>query len=208
MSKYANMVTTEWADGVYTFALNVAEIEELQRICSISKDRHGNAIPEPFGRIFLRVTSADFYMKDMTETIRLGLCGGGLPPVRAKELMDTYVYGKPVARADDPASNYQIAVKILTAVMNGIEQDDRDHDVKQDEAKSIDVPSMRATLIQCGVPATEVDAMPLADWINMNKAVGKKDTGTKTPEDFKPIFEALKGINFAQLEKEQGVKLN
>lgn len=207
---YSNMVTEKWADGTYSFALNLAEVEELQRLCSISKDRFGNPIPEPFSRIFNRLTSGDFYQKDLIETIRLGLCGGGTLPARAKELIDTYVSGKPFFPTGPAGylTNFELAVKICGAVMNGVEQDDRDKNVTVGEPAPIDVPAMRAAMVQCGVPPSEVDKMPLADWVNMNNAVGRKPSSDKDADDFKPIIDELRGLNFAELEKAQGVKLN
>lgn len=115
-----NRYETKWADGTYSFALNLAQIEELQRQCSITRDANGVAIPEPFGRIYTRVLSGEFYVKDLTETLRLGLIGGGTPPTRAKELIDTYVVGVPFGDYTDENNNFFVCVQVLKAAMDGV----------------------------------------------------------------------------------------
>jgi hypothetical protein len=124
-----------WADGDYTFALNLAELEELQRRLGTEKDANGNVKPDPFGRIFSRVLSGEFYARDVPEIIRLGLIGGGTPGTRAKELVDTYVFGRPLQDFDDPNNPYAVACKILAAAMNGIEPvaEGREPQGEQDE---------------------------------------------------------------------------
>ena len=103
-------VTLDWADGDYTFTLGLAEIEELQRLCKAG-----------FGEIVSRVFAGQFFITDIYATIRLGLIGGGTNPTRAKELMETYVYGKPLEPENDPSGPTALATAILAAVMNGVE---------------------------------------------------------------------------------------
>ena len=67
-------VSLTWGDGEYLFALKIAEIEELQKACDAG-----------FGEIAARVFGNLFYIRDVYEIIRLGLIGGGMAPVTAKQ---------------------------------------------------------------------------------------------------------------------------
>lgn len=106
-----------WGDGeTHLFALKLAQIAELQRIC-------GAGISTIYNRVF----SEEFYLEDIYHTIRLGLIGGGLSPVLASGMMKAYVYDqpiKPIEKEDDPSSPYATACAILAALFVGIEKDD------------------------------------------------------------------------------------
>lgn len=102
-------VTLEWADGTYLFALKAAQIEELQKVCGAG-----------FGVIFRRVLAGEWYQGDLLHTIRLGLIGGGMGAVEAKQLTDTYAT-PPFARTEGPNSPVALTIAILSAVMIGLE---------------------------------------------------------------------------------------
>jgi hypothetical protein len=123
-------VTFEWGDGVYTFALRSSQLEELQFKC---KGPDGKA--SGFGEITERVFNGRWYAADIYETIRLGLIGGGMPPVEAVRLTKTYVLDQPIAKLDDPSNPYQTAKAILSAAMFGLDQlSDDEETVGKDEA--------------------------------------------------------------------------
>lgn len=104
-------IELEWADGTYLFALKAKQVEELEHVCG-----------EGIGRICMRVFSgSDFKYKNVRETIRLGLIGGGVPPVDATKLVATYVDGCPIDPQGDPSSPYKTARAILQAVYFGWE---------------------------------------------------------------------------------------
>lgn len=109
-----NKVTTMFGGEERTFAFNLNEIEELQRLCGDTG----------LGKIIKRVMESDFYFGDVYHTIRLGLIGGGeMAPTRAKELCDTYIVGKPLSPPDDPSSPMSVARVILGNVMWGVAED-------------------------------------------------------------------------------------
>ena len=54
--------------------------------------------------------------------IRLGLIGGGTAPVRAQQLVATYVDGKPLADPDDPSSPYKTALAVLKTIYFGFDE--------------------------------------------------------------------------------------
>lgn len=101
MSRSATLVL-DWADDAYTFRLAWGQLEELQEAC--------NAGPQ---RILVRLASDDWRTRDVRETIRLGLIGGGLEPAKALKLVRAYVEDRP------PAENVVIALAILQAAIIG-----------------------------------------------------------------------------------------
>ncbi|CAN7336616.1 gene transfer agent family protein [Bosea sp. LjRoot90] len=82
----------DWADGTYTFALPIAQLEELQRIC----DAGPMVIAE-------RLRHGIWKTSDVHDTLRLGLIGGGMKPVDALQLCKTYVLARPWAESALPA---------------------------------------------------------------------------------------------------------
>lgn len=111
MSRLSAEVELVWGPGVFTFALKGKQLEELEHVCK-----------EGIGRICMRVFSGiDYSYVTLRETIRLGLIGGGTPPVEAKRLIDVYVDGQPIDRAGDPSSTLKTANAILKAVHFGWE---------------------------------------------------------------------------------------
>lgn len=100
-------------DGEYTFSLKLKQIDELQRLCDAG-----------LGTIVKRVVSGDFRVRDIYDTIRLGLVGAGLDPVTALRLVNTYVDGKalmlPRQTENGPSSPYLVARAILNAAYFGM----------------------------------------------------------------------------------------
>jgi hypothetical protein len=133
-------IDLEFADGLYTFALPVPQIQELQRKCEIG-----------IGGLYARVLKgrvprlneltnevelglepglAEFYILDIIETIRHGLIGGGRAMVNEQEikvgeglanrLVATYVSGKPINKY------WSMAASILIACVHGYEPPKKD----------------------------------------------------------------------------------
>lgn len=100
-----------FGDAEYLFSLKVAQIEELERVCNAS-----------IFDIVQRVLSGHAFLCDIRGTIRLGLIGGGMPPVRAEQLQKLYVDAVPINRDNDPASPFRIAKAVLIALMIGIDE--------------------------------------------------------------------------------------
>lgn len=99
MSRHA-AVETDFGDGTYTFRLGLDEIEELERKRDLS--------------IFtimrrLRPEIREPRLADITETIRLGLIGGGMSPIDALALVRRYVDQRPIDENRDVALAIVIA---------------------------------------------------------------------------------------------------
>lgn len=123
----ANSIDLEFADGEYTFALPLAQIDELQRKCDAGIGAIFARVMKGAGRsgedITLHPAMAEFYAVDLVEVIRQGLIGGkrgmvdgkevAVSPPFARRLVDNYVLNQPLIRA------WEIAFVILSAVIVG-----------------------------------------------------------------------------------------
>lgn len=99
-------ISFDWADATYTFRLGIKELLELQEKCDA-----GPAF------ILGRLNDGSWRINDIYETIRLGLKGGGLEPVKALGLMDRYVKDRPWLENIIPAQ------AILSAALVGVEDE-------------------------------------------------------------------------------------
>jgi len=97
-----------WGDGEHSF--NVAKIThalELEGKC-------GCGVAE----IFSRLRESRWHINDVRETIRIGLIGGGMEPVKAHVLVKRYVDERPWSES------IQAATLILMAAMVGVPGDE------------------------------------------------------------------------------------
>lgn len=101
MSRDAS-ITIDWADGTYTFRLAWGEIEKLQEACDAG----------PYV-ILNRLVDNSWRIGDISNTIRLGLLGGGMTPVEALTKTREYVEKRP------PVENLMTAQAILSAGLVG-----------------------------------------------------------------------------------------
>lgn len=100
-------VTVAWGDSpATTFRLAIAQIAELEEKCGIG-----------VAALHRRVASGDWYVRDLTETIRLGLIGGGATPVAALKLVSRYVEQRPLLESQP------VAELILSAALIGVPSD-------------------------------------------------------------------------------------
>lgn len=128
-----NTIDLDFADGLYTFALPLPRIDELQNKCG------HNGKPDAIGAIFARVikgcielapgklvhdpAQAEFYALDIVETIRQGLIGGNhavvdgaeitVSPSLADRLIKSYVLDRPLS------DSWSIAASVLGACIVG-----------------------------------------------------------------------------------------
>src|SRR5690606_885891 len=94
--------TAFFGDGKKTFALTTPMIEELER-----------NIGQGIGALYARFMASQFHFKDIIETVRLGLIGGGMSPADAQALIDAYAKPRPIMET------YPLAFDILDARWNG-----------------------------------------------------------------------------------------
>ena len=92
-----------FGDGTYTFRLGLNEIEELER-------KRDAGIFEIVERLRVRKCR----LSDISETLRIGLVGGGMKPVEALALVRRYVDARPVDENRDIA--YAVGLAALMRV--------------------------------------------------------------------------------------------
>ena len=94
--------TAFFGDAEYPFRLSPALIIELEH-------KTGAGI----GALCARIFNRQFAQADITETIRLSLIGGGMPPERAAAVIGSYATDRPLSET------YPVAVAILENVWFG-----------------------------------------------------------------------------------------
>jgi Phage tail tube protein, GTA-gp10 len=115
MSRTAKL-TLEWADGEYDFKLAIGELEELEAATRRIKNEAGEyAYIGPI-ELHKLLTSGTCLARDVRETIRIGLIGGGIKPAEALRLVKRYVDEVP-----DFLLNRNIAALIVGAMLAGFE---------------------------------------------------------------------------------------
>lgn len=135
-------VVLKWADGEYVFRLRIKEIDELQRVCNAG-----------FGEIAQRVMSGVPYYRDVYDTIRLGLIGGGMPAVKALQMVQTYVEDRPFADPRDPCSPLKMAIAILQAKFFGLSDLKGDDEPKKATAATADTSTSRRSTVKARASA-------------------------------------------------------
>jgi hypothetical protein len=106
-------VILDWGGGKHAFCLRIKQIGDLQKACNAG-----------LGMIFNRLMTNMFYIEDITETIRFGLIGGGMPPVKAAEMISTFVDGQPIDRDSDPSSPLKIAKAVIASAYFGLTEEE------------------------------------------------------------------------------------
>lgn len=98
-----------FGDGEKTFALTMPMIAELERKAGVG-----------IGAFYQRLMSAQFFIADLIEIIRLGLIGAGTSPADAQRFVETYATDRPVMEI------VPLALDILEARWSGeaVAQDD------------------------------------------------------------------------------------
>jgi hypothetical protein len=120
-------IDLEFADGTYTFKLGLKQIAELQTKCGCgigalyARVLRGRYLLEDAS--FGHPAEAEYRVEDLTETIRLGLIGGGtgevneqvvdVTPIVANRLVQNYVADRPLSEG------WSIAAAILNTAIEG-----------------------------------------------------------------------------------------
>lgn len=74
-----------FGDGEHSFALTMPMVRELEQKAGVG-----------IGALYQRLMSAQFFMGDLVEIVRLGLIGAGMSPAKAQHLVETYAVDRPV----------------------------------------------------------------------------------------------------------------
>lgn len=95
-------ITLDWADGTHDFRLGWKQLVELQEKCDAGPNL-----------ILQRLFDGAWRVQDISETIRVGLIGGGMKPADALKLVRTYVEDRP------PMESVLVAQAVLGAGLMG-----------------------------------------------------------------------------------------
>ncbi|OJU12755.1 MAG: hypothetical protein BGN85_08820 [Alphaproteobacteria bacterium 64-11] len=87
-------IELDWADGTFAFRLSIAGIEELE-------EKTGKSVFDLAGRASPMVR--DMRVREISETIRIGLIGGGMAPGEALAKVRRYVDERPLDESRDVA---------------------------------------------------------------------------------------------------------
>lgn len=101
MSRDAS-ITLTWGDGDFKFRLGWAELEELQE-----KTDAGPYV------VLQRLHNGTWKVQDISNVIRMGLIGGGMPPDQAIKKIRFYVEQRP------PMESIHHAIAVLSAALLG-----------------------------------------------------------------------------------------
>lgn len=103
--KYAPCeIVMAFGDDDYLFRFTVKQIAELQEKCKAG-----------IGTIYRRVAMGEYYAEDLTESVRLGLIGGGVEATKARVLIERYLDPIPML------NRLEYAQAILAACVVGYE---------------------------------------------------------------------------------------
>lgn len=108
------MVTLTWPGGEHDFALRIEHLRALQDRCDAGP-----------GWVLARLGSGQWRVEDVTETIRLGLEGGGMEKKDARRLVEMHV-------------QTALAMSVLTAqavLMSTLYGSDPDDEIPSGEAE-------------------------------------------------------------------------
>lgn len=117
MSRSAR-ITLDWADGSYPFALKIEHLAELQEKTGAGPWYMLWALEAAVMASAIQgVPPKDMSISYVTETLRLGLIGGGMPAVEALKKVKSY------AGPGHLSENIAPAYAVLAAALQGVEED-------------------------------------------------------------------------------------
>jgi len=144
----------EFGDRTHDFALRLAELEELQEACDAGPPVVLNRLGG-IGQNGSFALGPSWTTKDVRETIRLGLIGGGMHVHKARALVTRYVDDRP-----DWFLNAKVAFAILAAALMGVE-DEPDVGEPEGEAAT-DANSPRSQMESGDLPTSTAPPAPSA----------------------------------------------
>lgn len=108
------------------FSLRMKELEALEAECwNYSTGKPGVAL----GVLWKRVMSGDWAITDITNIVMHGLIGGGMGIIEARQLVRTYVEGRPISTLTPGVSPgdcpLTVAQAVLAAAVVGVDAEDQ-----------------------------------------------------------------------------------
>lgn len=100
-------ITLTWGDGEHKFRLAIGQLRELQDKCGAG----------PL-EVLDRLATRRWRVEDVRETMRLGLIGGGMEPIKAIPLVKHYIDERPLMESIPAAQ------AVLMAALVGVPDDE------------------------------------------------------------------------------------
>lgn len=157
----------EWAGVERAFALDFGLACDLESACG----------DKGIGGIYVRLATHQYHAREVFQTIRLGLIGGGMPRAEADRLVKTRFDEVPLA------DSVALAVDLLSALNTGVKED-RTKAASGDADGAIDLGKVLANFAQVGIAPDAVRAMRYADFVNLMRSIGGDSVQPPTEEEF------------------------
>lgn len=142
------------------------------------------AVGEGIGRIFIRLVGGQFKIKDVRETLRLSLIGGGMSVARAQILIEDHFDQRPLME------HAGLAGEILSALMTGVEVDDAPQEEPSGDPYKFSEVAQICTVFS--MSPNDLRATRYADFVNMvrgyNAASETKKLEPISEEEFDDIL--------------------
>lgn len=150
----------EFAGRERVFALRFGEVIDLEQACGDGKT------PEGLAAIFQRLSTSRWRAKDVSETLRLALIGGGMEPIRARKLVIDHIDTRPWLEVS------ALAAEIVLSLMAGIEDAESSGKGDGGPIRFSEVSQICAVF---NLSPLDLRAMRYADFVNMVRGYNAKD---------------------------------
>lgn len=159
-------VELDWADGTYTFRLGLEQIEELEEKCG--------------GSIFAvrdRLLDRQPRLRDMREPLRIGLIGGGKPPVDALKLVRRYIDERPLDE------NREFALAVILAGLARVHADEIESAFTDKPAEPVRMDFRRIFVMAAKMGIADPMSLSLGQWHGAVSAWNEMQGGVRPPTE-------------------------
>lgn len=156
----------EWGGVERAFALDFGLVCDIEAACGDTG----------IGGIYVRLATHQYRAREVYQTIRHGLIGGGLPRADAERLMKTRFDEIPLA------DSVALAVDLLAALNNGVRADASS--AAGDPDDPIDLGAIMANFAKVGISPQAVRAMRYDDFCNLMRSIGGGKAQPPSAEEF------------------------
>lgn len=157
----------EWGGVERQFALDFGLVCNIEEACG----------EKGIGGIYVSLATHQYHVREVYQTIRYGLIGGGMARPEVERLMKTRFDEIPLA------DSVALAVDLLAALNNGVKED-RTRPASGDVDEPIDLGKIFANFAQVGITPQQVRAMDYADFCNLMRSVGGDKVQPPTEDEY------------------------
>ncbi len=147
-------VIRDYAGEQRNFCLLVGQIIDLEEACG----------KVPFGTLYKRLFSWDFFIRDVQHIVRMALIGGGTDPITARRLVDERFDVLPIEQ------HVSIAIEVMLAAVEGAPEPKSS---KKSTESVIDTGKIFHDFAKLGIPPAQVREMRVGDMLVLYDAAGR-----------------------------------